>query len=106
MHEPARLSIPERDRRHAAVRGQLRELGADCAIMDATNLQYLTNGIPGERHGVLPAADDQPFTVALHDRNFVDLTPEARTEISAWVEDLRPGNEARPLIERIRELHL
>src|ERR1051326_4234732 len=100
-----RLSVQERDRRYEAIRDQLQDQGADCAIMGATNLLYLTNGIPGERHGLLPAAD-LPLTVALHDRNFVDLTDDARVEITGWVEDVRPGNDARPLIERIRELRL
>jgi Xaa-Pro aminopeptidase len=105
MANQARLSVQERDRRYEAIRDQLRDRGADCAIVGATNLLYLTNGIAGERHGLLPT-EDLPPTVALHDRNFVDLTDDARAEITSWVEDLRPGNDARPLIERIRELRL
>ncbi len=105
MANQARLSVHERDRRYAAIREQLRDCGADCAIVAATNLLYLTNGVPGERHGLLPT-EQLPLTVALHDRNFVDLTDEARAEITGWVEDVRPGNDAAPLIERVRELHL
>src|SRR5205814_662080 len=64
-----------------------------------------TNGVPGERHGLLPTAPEPP-TFAVHERNVIDLPPEGMAELQRWVQDLRPGNDASPLMERIRELRL
>ena len=99
------LSIQERDRRYALLRERLRERGVDCAVVAASNLFYLTNGVPGERHGLFPT-DPEVLTVAVHERNVVDLPPEGLAQIQRWVQDLRPGNDASPLVERIRELRL
>lgn len=99
------LSIVERDRRYALLREHLRDRGVDCAIAASSNLFYLTNGVLGERHGLLPT-EELPPTVAVHDRNLVDLPPEALGEMQGWVDDIRPGNDASPLGDRIRELHL
>jgi len=99
------LSIGERDRRYALLREALRGRGVDCAIVCASNLFYLTNGILGERLGLLPTEEGPP-TVTLHWRNLVDIPPEALHQIQGWVEDLRQGNDASALVERIRELRL
>jgi len=99
------LSIDERDRRYALLREALRQRGVDCAIVCASNLFYLTNGILGERLGLLPT-EVIPPTVTLHWRNLVDIPPDALHEIQGWVEDLRQGNDASALVERIRELRL
>ena len=48
------ITVAERDRRHGVFREHLREQGADCVIVSGSNLFYLTNGLPGERFGVLP----------------------------------------------------
>src|SRR6187551_2121933 len=90
---PRHLSVYERDRRYAALRDGLRDRGADCAIVCASNLFYLTNGILGERLGLLPTKDEPP-TVTLHWRNLVDIPPEALAAIQRWVQDLRQGNDA------------
>src|SRR5437899_2465891 len=100
-----RLSLNERDRRYAALRAQLRDRGVDCAIVATGNLFYLTNGVPGERHALLPT-NGEPPTVAVHDRNVVDLPPEARRDTQGWVPDQRPGNNAAPILDRVRELRL
>ncbi len=99
------LSIGERDRRYALLREALKDRGVDCAIVCASNLFYLTNGILGERLGLLPT-DEAPPTVTLHWRNLVDIPPDALHQIQGWVEDLRQGNDASALVERIRELRL
>lgn len=99
------MSISERDRRYALLREAMKERGIDCAVVGTSNLAYITNGIPGERQGLLPT-EPLPPTVTLHYRNLVDLPPEALREIHHWVEDLRAGNDASALIERIRELRL
>jgi Xaa-Pro aminopeptidase len=99
------LSVNERDRRYALLREGLRERGVDCAIVCASNLFYVTNGILGERLGLLPT-EPFPPTVTLHWRNLVDIPPDALHEIQVWVEDLRQGNDASALVDRIRELRL
>jgi Xaa-Pro aminopeptidase len=99
------LSVGERDRRYSLLRARLRAREVDCVVVGGSSLFYLTNGVPGERHGLFPT-DSWPPTVAIHDRNVVDLPPEALEEIQAWISDIRPGNDASPLIDRIRELQL
>jgi Xaa-Pro dipeptidase len=99
------LTVDERDRRYARIREALREKGVDCAIATGTNLFYLTNGIPGQRAGLLPASDE-PLTVALNGRHLADLPAEVVVSSQDWVTDVRPGNDAGPLLERIRELKL
>ncbi len=106
VHSPARhLSTAERDRRYAVLRDALRDRGVDCAIVCASNLFYLTNGILGERLGLLPTELLRP-TVTLHWRNLVDIPPDALSHIQRWIEDLRQGNDASALVDRIRELRL
>jgi Xaa-Pro aminopeptidase len=90
------LTLAERDRRYQAIRDRLRERGADCAIVTGSNLFYLTNGLPGERTGLLPA-QDLPMTVWLNSRHLADLPAS---------EDVRAGNDARPVVQRIGELKL
>jgi len=99
------LSTSERDRRYALLHEALKERAVDCAIVCASNLFYLTNGILGERLGLLPT-EEIPPTVTLHWRNLVDIPPGSLHEIQGWVEDLRQGNDASALVERIRELRL
>jgi Xaa-Pro dipeptidase len=106
MHSvPRHLSTSERDRRYAILREALRDRGVDCAIVCASNLFYVTNGILGERLGLLPT-EPLPPTVTLHWRNLVDIPPEALADIQRWIEDLRQGNDASAMVERIRELRL
>ena len=105
MQNPRHLSTTERDRRYRLLREALRDRGVDCAIVCASNLFYLTNGILGERLGLLPT-EEIPPTVTLHWRNLVDIPPFALQEIQRWVEDLRQGNDASAVVDRIRELRL
>jgi Xaa-Pro dipeptidase len=100
-----KLSVAERDRRYARIRDLLREKGVDCAIATGTNLFYLTNGISGQRTGLLPATDE-PLMVALNGRHLADLPAEVVIQSQDWVADVRPGNDATPLIDRLRELKL
>ncbi|HLG73875.1 MAG TPA: M24 family metallopeptidase [Chloroflexota bacterium] len=100
-----KLSLAERDRRYAAIRARLRDKGVDCAIATGTNLFYLTNGISGQRAGLLPA-NDEPLMVALNGRHLADLPAEFVIASQDWVTDVRPGNDAGPLIDRIKELKL
>ena len=102
------LSPAERDRRYTRIREQLREKGADCLIVGASNLFYLTNGISGERYGLLPTSE-LPMTVGVSGRHLADIPAHTILDEQDWIEDIRPawpGNDAAPLIERINELHL
>jgi Xaa-Pro aminopeptidase len=99
------ISLRERDRRHAAIKAALRERGVDCVILTGTNLFYVTNGLPGERMGVFPASDE-PQTVFLNPRHLVDLSPHVLINAQEWVKDIRPGDDAKAAVERIRELRL
>ncbi len=100
-----KLSVAERDRRYARLRELLREKGVDCAVATGANLYYLTNGISGQRTGLLPTADE-PFMLAVNGRHLADLPAEVIIQSQDWVKDVRPGNDAGPLVERLRELKL
>src|SRR5213596_2622297 len=99
------ISLQERDRRYAAVRERLRERGVDAAVLSGTNLFYLPNGLPGERSGVLPTRDE-PIMVAINSRHLADIPASVVEESQDWVKDVRPGNDASPAIDRIKELRL
>lgn len=99
------ISLRERDRRYVAVRERLRERGVDGVVVSRTNLFYLTNGIPGERTGLLPTAD-LPIMVAINSRHLADIPASVVTESQDWVKDVRPGNDASPIIDRVKELRL
>ncbi|HEY8695370.1 MAG TPA: M24 family metallopeptidase [Chloroflexota bacterium] len=100
-----KLSVAERDRRYVRIRELLRDKGVDCAIATGSNLFYLTNGISGQRTGLLPAVDE-PLMVALNGRHLADLAARVIVESQEWVSDVRPGNDASPLIDRLHELRL
>ncbi len=100
-----RLSIRERDRRYAAIRAGLTEKGADCAAVFGSNLFYLTNGISGERMGLLPT-QELPMTVVVNGRHLVDVPASVIIEAQDWIEDVRGANDASPLVARIQELKL
>lgn len=97
------LSLAERDRRYRAVRERLRERGVDCAVVTGSNLFYLSNGLPGERSGLLPA-QELPMTVCLNSRHLADLSAQVVVEAQDWIEGVRAGNDARPITERIAEI--
>jgi len=99
------ISLRERDRRYVAVRERLRERGVDGVVVSRTNLFYLTNGIPGERTGLLPTAD-LPIMVAINSRHLADIPASVVAESQDWVKDVRPGNDASPIIDRVKELRL
>jgi Xaa-Pro aminopeptidase len=99
------ISLRERDRRHAAIKEALRERGVDAAILTGTNLFYVTNGLPGEQMGVFPTAD-APQTVFLNPRHLVDLSSQVLIDAQEWVKDIRAGEDAKPIVERLRELRL
>lgn len=99
------LSVAERDRRHAAVRARLRERGVDCVVVTGSNLFYLSNGLPGERSGLLPT-QELPMMVSLNGRHLVDLSAQVVIDAQDWIEDVRASNDAGPVLARIKELSL
>jgi len=100
------LTLSERDRRYAAIREGLKERSVDCVITTGSNLFYLTNGLPGERFGLLPTEDGKPLTVVIHRRHFVDLSPQVLADAQEWVKDLKSGIDATPLVKTIEQLGL
>lgn len=99
------LSIRERDRRYSLIRKGLREMNADCAIVTGSNLFYITNGLPGERYGLLPA-DEKPTAVVINFRNLADISVQVLLDMQDWVQDIRGGLDASHIVERIKELKL
>ena len=104
-HRRPSLSLAERDRRYRETRNRLRERGVDCVIVTGSNLFYLSNGLPGERTGLLPT-QELPATVCLNSRHLADLSAQVVIDAQDWIEDVRAGNDARPLLDRIAELKL
>jgi len=100
-----RISLKERDRRYTAVRERLKERGVDCAVVEGTNLFYLTNGLPGEKFGMLPTRDE-PFTAFLNNRHLVDVSPQVLIDAQDWISDIRPFPDASAIAVRLRELRL
>jgi Xaa-Pro aminopeptidase len=100
-----KISLRERDRRYASIRERLKERGVDCAVVTGTNLFYLTNGLAGERFGVLPTRDEL-MSVSIQPRHLVDVSPQVLIDSQDWVKDVRAGIDAAASIERIKELHL
>jgi Xaa-Pro aminopeptidase len=98
------LSVRERDRRYAGIRERMREKGVDCTIVNGSNLFYLSNGIPGELYGLLPAVDG-PLTVVVNRRHLIDISPRILLDSQEWVTDLRPGSDATAVVESIKKLH-
>ena len=102
---PQALTLTERDRRYARLRAELAERGVGATLVSGSNLFYLTNGLSGERLGLFPTAD-VPLTVVINGRHLADIPVSIMQEAQDWVQDVRGGNDASPLIDRIRELHL
>ena len=100
------LSLKERDRRYAAIREKLREQGVDCVIVKDSNLFYLTNGLTGERYGLLPTEKGAPLFVLIHRRHLADLSAQVLIDSQDWVKDLETENGAIPFIERIKKMGL
>ncbi|NIO12129.1 MAG: M24 family metallopeptidase [Deltaproteobacteria bacterium] len=98
------LSLKERDRRYAAIRGKLKEKGVDCVIVKDSNLFYLTNGLIGERYGLFPTDESKPFLVLIHRRHLADLSAQVLIDSQDWVKDLQSENGAVPFIERIKKM--
>ncbi len=103
MHAGPSLSVRERDRRYAALRAALRERGVDCAVAVGSNLFYLTNGISGEKVGLLPT-DDLPVTVLVNARHLVDVPASVIVESQEWIADVHGSNDLGPIIERVQQL--
>jgi Xaa-Pro aminopeptidase len=99
------LSLQERGRRYSSIRQRIHEKGVDCAIVNGSNLFYLSNGIPGELYGLLPAGD-APLTVVVNRRHLIDISPRILLDSQNWVTDVKPGFDAAAVIEKIRDLHL
>lgn len=100
-----RLSLQERDRRYAAIRERLRDRGVDAVLVKDSNLFYLTNGLPGERFGLLPTRDE-PLVAQLNGRHLADISPDVLVAAQDWVQDIRAAGDASPIIERLKELHI
>jgi Xaa-Pro aminopeptidase len=102
---PGQLSLAERDRRYSLIREKLKEKNVDCVIVSGSNLFYLTNGLQGERYGLLPTDNGLP-TVVITTRLLADISNEVLLNSQEWIKDIRPGRDASPLIARIKELRL
>ena len=100
-----KLSVAERDRRYGLIRAHLKERGVDCVIVEGPNLTYLSNGLPGDRFGLLTAAD-LPFYAFLNRRHLADLPAQFLEDAQEWVKDIRPSTGANAFIDLISELHL
>src|SRR5438128_1146589 len=100
-----RLTLKERDRRYAAIRARLRERGVDAVLVKDSNLFYLSNGLPGERFGVLPT-NDEPIMVQLNGRHLADISPDVLADAQEWVKDIRAAGDASPIVARLTELRL
>jgi Xaa-Pro aminopeptidase len=99
------ITVAERDRRHQVVREHLREQDVDCVIVSGSNLFYLTNGLPGERLGVLPS-DGRPMTAFINGRHLVDVPASVLEDAQEWVKHVRAAGDAGPIIDLLSELHL
>jgi Xaa-Pro aminopeptidase len=102
---PPQISVNERDRRYALIRQEMRNANVDCAIVTGTNLFYLTNGIPGEMFGLLPATDDLP-TLIINFRQLADISVDVLLNMQEWIQDIRGGVDGSQVIARIKELKL
>lgn len=100
-----KLSVKERDRRYATIRKGLREKKVDCAIVRGSNLFYLSNGVKGELFGILPA-EDKPLAVIVNRRHLIDISPRVLLDAQDWVTDLKPGQDASAVVDRLKEMHL
>jgi Xaa-Pro dipeptidase len=100
-----RLSVQERDRRYTAIRKGLREKKVDCAVARGSNLFYLSNGVTGELFGILPA-EDKPLAVIVNRRHLIDISPRILLDSQDWVTDLKPGQDASAVVEKLEEMHL
>jgi Xaa-Pro aminopeptidase len=83
----------------------MREKGVDCTVVNGSNLFYLSNGIPGELYGLLPAGV-APLTVVVNRRHLIDISPHVLLDSQEWVSDLKPGSDAAAVVEKLKELHL
>lgn len=100
------LTLDERDRRSASVRERAKERGIDCIVLSDSNLRYLSNGVPGERSGLL-ATEERPITVGIHRRWLIDIEPEVLVEAQDWVSDIRrKGDDPGTVVSWIQELRL
>ncbi|HEY2987402.1 MAG TPA: M24 family metallopeptidase [Candidatus Binatia bacterium] len=100
-----KLSAKERDRRYGAIRKHLHEKKVDCAIVRGSNLFYLSNGVKGELFGILPA-DDKPLAVIVNRRHLIDISPRVLLDAQDWVTDLKPGQDASAVVEKLKEMQL
>jgi Xaa-Pro aminopeptidase len=100
-----KLSIQERDRRYAAIRKHLRDKKIDCAVVRGSNLFYLSNGVTGELFGILPA-EDKPLAVIVNRRHLIDISPRVLLDSQDWVTDLKPGQDAAAVIDKLKEMRL
>ncbi len=104
VQEVSKTSLKERDRRYSIIRRHLKERGVDCVIVSGSNLFYLTDGLPGERYGLLATKEAAGLTVFLHRRHLADISSQVPIDAQNWVKDVRSADDAQPLIQRINEL--
>ena len=101
------LSLIERDRRYAAIRLRMKERGICALIVGGSNLTYLSNGLPGELVGVLPAEAGEAFTSILIWRYLVDIPVHTLRDAQDWVVDYRGAkNPNAVVVDRLKELKL
>ncbi len=101
------LSLRERNRRYATIRSRMKERGIGALILGGSNLTYLSNGLPGELFGILPADEGEEFTSILIWRYLVDIPANTLRDAQDWVVDYRGAkNPNVQIVERIKELKL
>jgi Xaa-Pro aminopeptidase len=100
------LTVTERDRRYGLMRKAMRERGLDALIAAGSNLLYLSNSLPGEFFGLLPAEEGEPFEALINWRHLVDIPQAVMLDSQEWVTRLRSGRNIAPLADRLRELKL
>lgn len=98
----ATLTTDERDRRYRVLGKDLAERGIDAAIATGSNSRYLTGGLPGEFHTVLPVNSDSPPTAFINSRYLSDLPVQVLRDAQEWITDIRPAGDRDQLAECLR----
>jgi Xaa-Pro dipeptidase len=98
----ATLTTDERDRRYRVLRKYMEERGIDAVIATRSNSRYLTGGLPGEMHAVLPANSDASPTALINSRYLSDMPVQVLLDAQEWITDIRPAGDMSVLAECLR----
>jgi Xaa-Pro aminopeptidase len=102
MQSVATLTTDERDRRYRVLRTSMAERGIDAAIATRSNSRYLTGGLPGELHAVLPANSDALPTAFINSRYLSDMPVQVLLDAQQWITDIRPAGDMSVLADCLR----